>query len=379
VIERAGKLRLQVAEENGKLAAQSGEIAVHTGSQDHFRVTIPPTAIAGTPFPLTIEARDRFGNRITDYERVGLDVRLDTEGSGTLTPAIVESKSFADGIATVTVSYDRAEALVIRPRFASRPGEIGGDGRLDLPPYGRDSRPVPTQAIPQREARIPPPERRAPVTAPIEREAPRIEERTPASTSAPAPPRPAPRATPPPAGEGDGEERATPGFITSPARPATATTPQLRRLGTTPTPKPTPVRAAGTGAGIAPAIARASAPPPAVPPAPATASPAGVRVRGIRFEGDTLRIASDGALEAAVTTEFRYGTQWMVITLSPVLNDLAALKPTVVPASFGGIETALGGSTATIGLELLAERIDYHIAKGPEEVAITFTRANGSR
>ena len=108
----------------------------------------------------------------------------------------------------------------------------------------------------------------------------------------------------------------------------------------------------------------------------------GGRVRAIRFEETrgkaTLRFDADAGVEARVATEFRYGTEWIVIALQPVDNDLAPLLRPIESRTFGSVETRLNGRTATLALELLAERIDYSVGRGPDgALVVTFARANG--
>ena len=122
---------------------------------------------------------------------------------------------------------------------------------------------------------------------------------------------------------------------------------------------------------------------PAAPAAPRAARRGeAVTVKKIRFEEAQgkviLRIDSMGELEARVSPEFRYGTEWIAVSLSPVANDLAPLLGHIQSKTFGATEVKSAERTAVLAFELLAERIDYHVASGPEGVTVTFTRANGS-
>ena len=47
--------------------------------------------------------------------------------------------------------------------------------------------------------------------------------------------------------------------------------------------------------------------------------------------------------------------------------------------AFGTTEVKSDDRTAILAFELLAERIDYHVASGPDGVTVTFTRANGNQ
>ena len=83
--------------------------------------------------------------------------------------------------------------------------------------------------------------------------------------------------------------------------------------------------------------------------------------------------------EGASTTsiEFRFGTEWIVIRLTPVASDPAALVPELASETFGRVETRHAGHEATLALELLAERIDVNLSRRGNGLTIAFNRANG--
>jgi hypothetical protein len=314
LVEKTGRLRVAVFGTDNRPLGQSEQVTVHTSRPDHFLVSAPATAVAGDPFMVRLEARDRFGNLVEDYDRLGLEVRLETDGRGRLEPAIVPAALFKSGVANVEVTYDRAEAFSLNAAIAApAESERGGNGRY------------------------------VPVTP-----------RRPPPSTTPAPARP--KATPPPA-----------------ARPTA--TPMARRTPAA-TPKPTPRKTPKPGPSPTPTPARR---PQATPAATLTpASEAGFRITEARYreEGDqgVLDLATTGLVSARVTTELRYGSEWIRITLSPILNDPSSLLGRVESTLFGQVETRLEGRTATIALELKVDRLDYNLSRRADGVSVTFRR-----
>ena len=106
-----------------------------------------------------------------------------------------------------------------------------------------------------------------------------------------------------------------------------------------------------------------------------------MRVLAVSFDEPsgkaTLRIDTDGEVEAQITTEFRFGNEWIVIALTPVANDPTPLLPHLASKQFGAIEAKLSGHDLTLALELLAERIDYNLTRRPDGITVTFIRPNG--
>jgi hypothetical protein len=110
---KAEALRVGVREQNREAGGESEAILITPGDPDQFRVNTPAEAVAGEGFPVQIEALDRFGNLIEDYDLRGLEVHLSTDGRGQLAPATVSPASFVRGKATVTLLYTRAESFSV--------------------------------------------------------------------------------------------------------------------------------------------------------------------------------------------------------------------------------------------------------------------------
>ena len=79
---KAEALRVGVREQNREAGGESEAILITPGDPDQFRVTTPAEAVAGEGFTAQIEALDRFGNLIEDYDLRGLEVHLSTDGRG---------------------------------------------------------------------------------------------------------------------------------------------------------------------------------------------------------------------------------------------------------------------------------------------------------
>jgi len=110
---KAEALRVGVREQNREAGGESDAILITPGDPDQFRVNTPAEAVAGEGFPVQIEALDRFGNLIEDYDLRGLEVHLSTDGRGQLAPATLSPASFVRGKAAVSLLYTRAESFSV--------------------------------------------------------------------------------------------------------------------------------------------------------------------------------------------------------------------------------------------------------------------------
>jgi hypothetical protein len=71
-LQTAGTSTLRVADTAGVVTPASATVSVvsatgQTGPIDHFTVTAPATAVAGSPFSVTVTAKDAAGNTLTNY------------------------------------------------------------------------------------------------------------------------------------------------------------------------------------------------------------------------------------------------------------------------------------------------------------------------
>lgn len=91
----------------------AGEVVIVPASLDHFSVTAPSEVTAGKLFPVTITACDFFGNIVSDYRLSGKGVKITTSGMGKIVPERVAPLEFKDGVAQVSLTYDRAQDILL--------------------------------------------------------------------------------------------------------------------------------------------------------------------------------------------------------------------------------------------------------------------------
>jgi len=88
---------------DGSISNVSTPITVNAAAPDHFVVSAPSSAVAGSDFTLSVTAKDAYGNTITSYSTsVGL-----TATTGTLTPSSTGTSGWASGVwssSSVTLS-----------------------------------------------------------------------------------------------------------------------------------------------------------------------------------------------------------------------------------------------------------------------------------
>jgi len=91
----------------------AGEVIIAPANLDHFSVTAPSKVTAGEAFPVTVTARDSFGNIVTDYHLSGKGVKITTSGMGKIIPERIVATEFKDGVAHVSFTYDRAQDIIL--------------------------------------------------------------------------------------------------------------------------------------------------------------------------------------------------------------------------------------------------------------------------
>ena len=106
--------------ENAK--GKSGDVIIEPSDPDRFVLVLPDKAVAGKPFQVKIKVYDIYGNLVTNYDRVGKGVLLNPKGNGKITPEEVAASSFVDGVASVNLTYDKAE--IINPEVAEKSGKM---------------------------------------------------------------------------------------------------------------------------------------------------------------------------------------------------------------------------------------------------------------
>lgn len=111
--EKAEDIHLSVIESGKTQEGKSPIIKVNPAGLERFVIIMPEDAVAGQSFRIKIEAYDRFGNIIKNYNIKGSDLTLRTSGTGTLTPNKVSAAGFIEGVASIDVSYNKAESFSI--------------------------------------------------------------------------------------------------------------------------------------------------------------------------------------------------------------------------------------------------------------------------
>ncbi|MBI4823235.1 MAG: hypothetical protein HY805_03270 [Nitrospirae bacterium] len=111
--EKAEHIYLTIIEAGKTQEGKSPIIRVEPSGIDRFVLIMPEDAVAGQGFRIKIEAYDRFENIIKNYNIKGTDIMLRTSGTGTLIPDKVSAVDFIEGVASVDISYDKAESFSI--------------------------------------------------------------------------------------------------------------------------------------------------------------------------------------------------------------------------------------------------------------------------
>ncbi|MBI4684833.1 MAG: hypothetical protein HY755_06510 [Nitrospirae bacterium] len=118
--EKAEEIGIIVTENNKSQQGRSTSVKISPSAPDNFVVITPEAAVAGQRFRIKIEAYDRFNNIVRNYNLIGNDVYLNTTGTGMLSPKIVATSEFVDGLATADVLYDKAESFTISAAMTSK-------------------------------------------------------------------------------------------------------------------------------------------------------------------------------------------------------------------------------------------------------------------
>lgn len=110
----AEPLTIVARQQQGSISGSSRTVTIQPGAPDHIRVTAPATAVAGTPFTVTLLAEDRYNNRVADFAARGMDVRVAVAGTVARDPEVVPAGRFSQGQAQAVISYQKAERIVVR-------------------------------------------------------------------------------------------------------------------------------------------------------------------------------------------------------------------------------------------------------------------------
>jgi len=125
-------ISISAIEEQGLALGTSGNIQVRAGSLDHFIVTAPARVVAGEVFDLRLEAQDRYFNTLRDFARSGEQLSLTTSLAGNLIPASLSAAEFPNGVANLSLSFDRSG--IFKVMVESRSGVQGLSDKITCSP-----------------------------------------------------------------------------------------------------------------------------------------------------------------------------------------------------------------------------------------------------
>jgi hypothetical protein len=110
----AESMRMVLIDQENGVRSLSDTILVRPASISQFTMSVPDNAQAGTPFRVAVEARDKFGNIVTNYSEVGQGVELTVPGGRSPQPSYLAPDQFEEGVAFAQVIYNRSGPIRIR-------------------------------------------------------------------------------------------------------------------------------------------------------------------------------------------------------------------------------------------------------------------------
>ena len=118
-LDKADALKLTASA--GSLKGASSSITVNPATAAAFVVSAPDTATAGTPFSVTITAKDRFGNIAKTF--AGSLILLSSDGQKV--HVTLPSAAFVNGVDTVNVTLDSAADVTLTAYYGAVKGTSG--------------------------------------------------------------------------------------------------------------------------------------------------------------------------------------------------------------------------------------------------------------
>jgi protein involved in polysaccharide export with SLBB domain len=110
----AEPVSITLSEEVKRISNSSDPIGIKPASVHRFAVTCSPRAVAGEPFEVRIEAQDAYNNTIVDYDKVGKELIIRTDGEGIINPWRVKPSKFKEGIGEIRCTYNKTGRIVLR-------------------------------------------------------------------------------------------------------------------------------------------------------------------------------------------------------------------------------------------------------------------------
>lgn len=93
-------------------AGPASAIKVAPGGFDHFALILPEKITAGEGVAIKIQAQDAYNNLIANFSETGREFKAAVSGSASVQSSNLPSKSFAGGIANITITARKAEKIV---------------------------------------------------------------------------------------------------------------------------------------------------------------------------------------------------------------------------------------------------------------------------
>jgi len=93
--------------------SHSGNIIVKPGGFDHFAVQLPEKVRAGEGVIVKLQAYDMHDNLITNFAETGKEFKVSVSGSAQAQPSILKAASFMGGSAGITITGNKAEAVIL--------------------------------------------------------------------------------------------------------------------------------------------------------------------------------------------------------------------------------------------------------------------------
>jgi hypothetical protein len=111
--EKTGTMYVEVISPGSAVKGRSDDIEITPADLDHFAVTAPSSAVAGSSFHASIVAYDRFNNVVYGYAALGKGVEVKSSGGAPVAPSYVSPGEFKKGSATAALVYEKAEDMTV--------------------------------------------------------------------------------------------------------------------------------------------------------------------------------------------------------------------------------------------------------------------------
>ncbi len=96
--------------------SDAGTVIVKPGKFDHFSLQMPDKIIAGENVIIKVQVYDSNNNLITNFSEYGKEFRIETNGSLSIQPSILNASSFPGGSSNITINGKKAEKIIFSIR-----------------------------------------------------------------------------------------------------------------------------------------------------------------------------------------------------------------------------------------------------------------------